>query len=674
MSLPADIDPNDLSQTGWGVIFVEEEADEMRQRLRRLLERRKAQAGTVYRELTYRKIESARRFLSRHGEVPGAIDPGKVPYYLLIVGSPRDIAFDFQYHLSISHAVGRLTFDDLAAYEAYAESLVAVEVDGSNLPRRASMFSPDLSGDKAIQRLKNHFVEPLTSNLRNYAGWEIDVWSRGRAFKKSLAELIGGSKAPALLMIASHGRRLRPLHPQQETLQGSVACQGEGGAGSKEHPTLQFFAPSDLSAKARCSGQILFMFSDFGAGTPVLDSFPDEEPNRLGEPRVVAKRAFVSRLAQQILGAGAMALVGRVDRGWTVSFEWEAEGQLIEGGQYIEDAIKRLLDGMRLGHAMRPFYRRYAALAASLAELLDRARLGVKVSSEMLGSQWTAFNDARNFIVLGDPATCFPSRASRSEDRSPDAKQSASSPAAADNHLLENRTRSGPIYLTGSTYHYALRESASMGLQLDRWVNRVLGEHRAKQEARGVVAEEWFRKVLRAHSVIDEFSRMLKSVDDEEAFQVFFKMNPELLYPGHVRIIPKMPLGSEYVTDFVVEIESRGASDYVFVEIERPGKRVFVKEGHFSAPFTQAKDQLLDWEDWVRRNIAYLKQELPDLHSPKFLLVMGRSQGLDSKMRRKLQEEFSGSSREFLTYDDLLTRYERLYEQFAREYEEIESS
>ncbi|MNL60163.1 hypothetical protein D3C87_1839530 [compost metagenome] len=58
----------------------------------------------------------------------------------------------------------------------------------------------------------------------------------------------------------------------------------------------------------------------------------------------------------------------------------------------------------RLGHAMEFFSERFAGLSVALNSQLDDANLGANIDEILLSQLWMASNDARNYLVLGDPA------------------------------------------------------------------------------------------------------------------------------------------------------------------------------------------------------------------------------------------------------------------------------
>ena len=219
-------DPEDLAEAGWGVIFAADDpqAAAILDALSPLLTRRRQEAGGPphYQEYTaergFRQGETAHKFLERYGVGPGPAIPGMVPYYLLIVGDPARIPFDFQQGLDVQYAVGRLHFATPAEYRQYAESVVEAEDGKFARPRRAAFFGVRNPGDGATQLSAQELVAPLAQQLderlqTKNLGWSVDLIPVAEAKKPRLAKLMGGADTPALLFTASHGALFRPAMP-----------------------------------------------------------------------------------------------------------------------------------------------------------------------------------------------------------------------------------------------------------------------------------------------------------------------------------------------------------------------------------------------------------------------------------------------------------------------------
>ena len=475
--LPSHLDPHDLSQTGWGVITAAHRRTDLLDAIEPLLRYRKQAAPRLYRDdVVFAQGTSVETFLWENlGTSPGVIDPETLPYYLLIVGGPDEVPYALQYALSINRAVGRIAFDDLAGYRRYADSVVAAEAHGTDRPHEVRVLSVE-GHDLATRLLAQHLVDPLLEHLEEHLEnlpeerrWSLRALRGTKADKQAFRRLFQGDDTPALALVSCHGLALEADNPQQRSLQGALICQKD-----KEDTLNQYLfhlhdiPRFDQVAASPIHGLVAFCFACYGAGTPLEDDYPQESSG--DDPHLFARRLtpepFVAAWPQALLEEGALAVVGHVDRGWTLSFAWSLGHRYTEAGRSLEDTIRQLIDGHRLGHAMRALHRRYAAIAAHLTRPMDALRRGAKVNRRRLASTWTAHHDARNFVILGDPAVYPGGQPSlASSGFGPDARRTGSAAASG-------------LTLPPDAYLHAVREARRTGDTLEAWLAALVRAHR----------------------------------------------------------------------------------------------------------------------------------------------------------------------------------------------------
>jgi len=66
--------------------------------------------------------------------------------------------------------------------------------------------------------------------------------------------------------------------------------------------------------------------------------------------------------------------------------------------------IDRILNGEPIGQATDSFNQRWGALSNELLDLTRRRDDGDPIPVTVLANRWVARNDARNYMILGDPA------------------------------------------------------------------------------------------------------------------------------------------------------------------------------------------------------------------------------------------------------------------------------
>jgi hypothetical protein len=405
------VDADDLGQAGWGFVLpastIGPPLEDIKAALRPLLELRKQQAGDRYFEFTeakgFRATETAGRFLARHGAGPGSAN--RLPYYVLLVGGPEEIPFSFQYALDVQYAVGRLPCGSLDEYARYASAVVAAE-KRSDAPKRVTYFAPKT--DPATVQSAEQLVVPVAERAcaEAGAGWNCTRLIGLKATKANFLKALEDGQTK-LLFSASHGLVFPSSDPRQVARQGSLLCQDWPGRPEGPVPQDCYVCADDLGTTTDVAGLIAMIFACYGGGTPRDDYFP--ERSKVAK-RQLADADFIAALPQKLLthqNGSALAVVAHVERTWTASFMWPYAG--VQNAAFAH-AMTMLMQRHRLGYAMEEFGQRLADLGSRLSDIYDLLRADTSLVAEPVefSTLWTARNDTRSFITLGDPAVRIP--------------------------------------------------------------------------------------------------------------------------------------------------------------------------------------------------------------------------------------------------------------------------
>ena len=313
--LPPDVEYPQLSRGGWGVIFHERALSDVRDALAPLITLRSEAAGARFKILDYKTGEQTRDWYRRHEINRGSVDLELVPYYLLIVGPPEDIPFEFQYLLGVDFAVGRLALATPPDYVLYAQSLKSHEAARTVQNRKQiAYWDTRHSGDPPTELSSSMLVTPpalgdpnlpgtLKKRLHPEYGFDCQLILGDDATKNNLLRMLTGASPPAILFTASHGVQFNSGDPRQEAAQGA----------RPQH----YLAGTDVPDEANVRGVVAFVFACFCAGTPMEDQFY-AKPSQLGSTLPpLAPQSFRAALPKRLLTHPR----GRRSPSWRMSIE-----------------------------------------------------------------------------------------------------------------------------------------------------------------------------------------------------------------------------------------------------------------------------------------------------------------------------------------------------------------
>ena len=399
----------DLSQSGWSVLYGLHVSDAIKRELKPLLEHRKNGVNDekLFKVFEgaggYQKEKSVKDWLTKHETSLQVVDPEKVPFYVLIVASPEDIPYEFQCELDLYYAVGRLWFNTAEEFGCYAKSVLDCEKSAAHVAtsRQLSLFCTSNQFDNATKDLFASLFDPLIQKkFGARQKFELQATSGSAATKDALNNIFTGQApggTPALMFAGSHGLLQPSGAKYQAETQGAIVCQDWPGKGPVGQD--QCYAAWDLK-NPKVHGMVLFMLACYGGGWPAFDSYraPGAAPVR------ISPEPMMARLPQRLLGCenGALAVIGHVDQAWSYSYH-SSDG--IPQSQSFRDVFLKLMNGLRLGNATDQFNLRCAGIAEELLQGIDSWRKGDgKFTKEQVLNLRVAHEDARNYVVHGDPA------------------------------------------------------------------------------------------------------------------------------------------------------------------------------------------------------------------------------------------------------------------------------
>lgn len=180
-------------------------------------------------------------------------------------------------------------------------------------------------------------------------------------------------------------------------------------------------------------------------------------------------------------------------------------------------------------------------------------------------------------------------------------------------------------------------------------INRCVKFHSDEDEARLVAR----RTSATRPELANAWHEFLKANPSEPEVQDFLERHPALL-PGlmdlhngplHDVLITKLPLGSDYKTDFAFVTRHSMALQFTFVEIEAPSKTVFNKDGSFTQEFNHSRQQVADWVAWGQKHMSVLLEMFSpmfetynaaeDQKNVRAYLVYGRREEVEADRFRK---------------------------------------
>ena len=413
---PAEVDPGNWRDPsiGWGVILPESaapEADKARaldapECVRTLIAARSN--APVFRYVSTLPPGVMRRYAPDGSHTdPGVaglrgMDANAIPKFLLIIGSPAQIPWSFQYRLQLDAAVGRLDLDP-AGLEHYINALLS-EWNGAKVARAKPVVWAVDHGPQDITRLMRRtiadrlskaFVTDVGKEFAMDGGALADDTSTSAALLDALV-----ARTPAFIATSSHGAT-GPLDNS-----ATMAAQ-LGVPVDRDHTPLTLGTLTDTWSP---HGAIWYAHACCSAGCGTVSSFDGvaQPTSTLGQTLTAlgALGAQSAPLPKLLLGkpSPARAFIGHVEPTFDWTLRDTRNGQTTTA--HIIDAFYGQLHRATkppIGLAMQAYYRGVGGLWRDVANSRDDVNAFKAGAVDELRRLRLIASDLEAMVLLGDP-------------------------------------------------------------------------------------------------------------------------------------------------------------------------------------------------------------------------------------------------------------------------------
>jgi hypothetical protein len=348
--------------------------------------------------------DGTERDIALSGSARGIGDK-KLPWYMLIVGAPRDIPWHVQYLLNLTCFTGRLDLDE-DARARYVDALVNDWKDSAVSSNRPVVWAVDLGQPDITWLMRGTIADPVAAKLR--ADPQIgDKLTHLAGSTATVAGLIDGLKRarPALIVTTSHGLTSPISDPAVMRKQLGLLVDGFGASVTPD-ALLDGWQPDGAIwyAHACCSAG-----SDTGTSYKGLVTAGSSVEQTL--EAVGALGAAVAPLPKALLGASkpARAFVGQVEPTFNYTLRNPENRQVLTAS--IQTALYNRMFRQQpepVGMALATCYGRVGELFALWQELVRQVGQAVSGAREAaLRAQLMAI-DQQSVVILGDPTAVLP--------------------------------------------------------------------------------------------------------------------------------------------------------------------------------------------------------------------------------------------------------------------------